>query len=145
MKKQGQLTGMRGEFLAAAELSKLGFIVCTTSRNAQGADLLITDLECTKVFSIQVKTNAASRKWWLIGEKGEKIVSETHIYVLINIKEACKKNPKEEVEYFVVPSKVIAEKLIYERNKGPKQGEWWSVLIEDMIPYKDKWNYFKRD
>jgi hypothetical protein len=37
-----QLTGMTGVYLAAAELSRLGFVVSPTSRSARGADLLVT-------------------------------------------------------------------------------------------------------
>ncbi len=37
-----QLTGMRGVYLVAAELSRLGFIASPTSRSAIGADILAT-------------------------------------------------------------------------------------------------------
>ena len=52
-----QITGMQGAFLTAAELSKRWFIVSSPSRGAFGADLLITDHSCNRVFSVQVKTN----------------------------------------------------------------------------------------
>lgn len=35
--KSSQITGMRGVYLVAAELSRLGFIVSPTSRGARGA------------------------------------------------------------------------------------------------------------
>jgi len=38
-----QLTGMRGVYLAAAEIAARGMIVSPTSRSAAGADLLVTD------------------------------------------------------------------------------------------------------
>jgi hypothetical protein len=37
---KGQLTGMRGVYLVAAELSRLGFITSPTSRSALAADIL---------------------------------------------------------------------------------------------------------
>jgi hypothetical protein len=40
MRAKGYLTGMRGVYLVAAELSRLGFVVSPTSRSAVGADLL---------------------------------------------------------------------------------------------------------
>lgn len=40
MASKGQMTGMLGVYLVAAELSRLGFIVSPTSRSAAGADLL---------------------------------------------------------------------------------------------------------
>ena len=55
MATKGQMTGMLGTYLAAAELTKKGFIVSITSRNAKGADLLVTDQSCKKTWSVQVK------------------------------------------------------------------------------------------
>jgi hypothetical protein len=54
-KVSGQLTGMTGLYLVAAELSKRGYIASPTSRSAQGADLLVTDPDCRRTFSVQVK------------------------------------------------------------------------------------------
>jgi len=54
----GQLTGMRGVYLVAAELSRLGFIASPTSRSALAADILVTDQACQRAFSVQVKTNS---------------------------------------------------------------------------------------
>jgi hypothetical protein len=58
MATTGQMTGMRGVYLVAAELTRLGFIVSPTSRSARGADLLVTDQECQKAWSVQVKTKS---------------------------------------------------------------------------------------
>ena len=144
-----QQTGMRGVFLVASELTKpnLNLIVCTTSRNAQGADLLVTDQACKRTFSVQVKSrqvnsNAPSGLYWLIGKKGQEVIAETHVYILVLIKGPSKKIPKEEIEYYVVPSKVIAEKLRHDVNHGPKQGEWWYVTLDDVQECKNIRNIF---
>ena len=60
MASKGQMTGMRGVYLVAAELTRLGFIVSPTSRSAIGADLLVTDQKCRNTYSVQVKTNATT-------------------------------------------------------------------------------------
>jgi len=65
---KAQLTGMRGVYLVAAELSRLDFIASTTSRNAQAADILVTDQTCQRIFSVQVKTNAKAARFWLRGQ-----------------------------------------------------------------------------
>jgi hypothetical protein len=39
---KGQMTGMLGTYLAAAELTHRGLVVWVTTRNARGADLLAT-------------------------------------------------------------------------------------------------------
>jgi hypothetical protein len=50
-----QIQGMRGVYLAAAELAHQGFIVAPTSRSARGADLLVTSDDCTRAFTVEVK------------------------------------------------------------------------------------------
>ena len=80
-----QLTGMRGVYLVAAELSRLGFLAASTSRSAIGADILATDQECKRTYSVQVKTNAKTFGFWLVGAKVDATVSDTHVYVLVNI------------------------------------------------------------
>ena len=46
MASTGQMTGMRGVYLVAAELCRYGLIVSPTSRSAIGADILATDSKC---------------------------------------------------------------------------------------------------
>ncbi len=125
-----QLTGMRGVYLVAAELCKRGFVVAPTSRSAVGADLLVTDQLCRRAYSVQVKTNARIFGFWLLGAKAKTLVSSTYVYVLVNLRKGG-----EQVEYFVVPSKVIAKKM-YE-NKTEK-GTWRSFGYEHAEPYRDK-------
>ncbi len=97
MASKQQLTGMRGVYLAASELSKLGFIVSPTSRNAAGTDLLVTDQNCQKTYSIQVKTNARTFDFWLLSQKSKEKVSDTYFYALLNIR---KKKDKEDITTF---------------------------------------------
>ena len=81
---KGQLTGMRGVYLVAAELSRLGFIASPTSRSALAADILVTDQACRRAFSVQVKSNAAAANFWLVGK--HTVVSNTHVYVFVNLR-----------------------------------------------------------
>jgi hypothetical protein len=139
---KGQLTGMRGVYLVAAELSRLGFIASPTSRSALAADILVTDQECQRAFSVQVKTNSEAPNFWLVGKHTP--VSPTHVYVLVNL------NSKMELakpEFFVVPSSALKERTVY--TKYPKS-EFWSVYrndnptkgIKGVLAYKDKWDVF---
>lgn len=84
MASKGQMTGMRGVYLVAAELSARGFIVSPTSRSARGADLLVTDQSCKRAWSVQVKTNGIVRPFWLVGEHAGDLVSDSHVYVFVN-------------------------------------------------------------
>ena len=137
MASEGQLTGMRGEYLVAAELSRLGLIASPTSRSAIGADILVTDHLCSHSFSVQVKTNAKTFGFWLVGKNYKEMVSPTHIYVLVNIR---KKKDLENIEFYVIPSVVVAEKTRY--GKAKSGSEWYSFSLEDAKPFKDNWNVF---
>ena len=131
----GFITGMRGVYLVAAEITKRGFIVSPTSRSAMGADLLATDQQCKKAFSVQVKTNKRNASFWLVNKKAKEAVSDTRIYVFVNIINT--KKDGERVEYFVVPSKQVA-------RRGRLDGAWPSVYREDILKYENKWSAFGR-
>ena len=133
MASKGQLTGMRGVFLVAAELSKRGFIVSPTSRSALGADILATDQNCCRAFSVQVKTNAKNASFWLIGAKAQTAVSKTHIYVLVNLRDSAAKG--DSVDYYVVPSKDLAK-------LGYHDGNWPNIQRAAIAKYKDNWSPF---
>ena len=126
--------GMRGVFLVAAELSRLGFIVSPTSRSSFGADLLVTDQSCRRAYSVQVKTNATVFNFWLLNKNAKELASPSHIYVLVNLR----KNGSE-IEYFVMPSKIISEKMYIEKKKNTT---WYSFSLEDAEPFRNKWRVF---
>jgi len=126
------MTGMRGVFLVAAEMCKYKLIVSPTSRSAIGADILATDNKCDKSWSVQVKTNAKTFNFWLIGKKAKDIVSNSHVYVFVNIKN---KKSGEEVEYYIVPSSIVSKRMYY-------KGDWPNIKRDDILEYKDKWDIF---
>ncbi|MDE1888990.1 MAG: hypothetical protein KGI30_01860, partial [Planctomycetota bacterium] len=132
---------MRGVYLVAAELSRLGLIASPTSRSVIGADVLVTDQSCSRSFSVQVKTNAKTFNFWLVGSKVQEMVSPTHIYVFVNLRA---KKDGEVIEFYIVPSSVVAEKTRY--NKAKTTGsEWYSFYLENALPFKDKWEVFLGD
>ena len=137
MTSKAQLSGMRGVYLVAAELTRLGFIVSPTSRSAQGADLLVTDPHCRRALSVQVKTNAATFNYWLLDKKAKKRRSGSHIYVFINLRQTKKRG--EEHEFYVVPSRAVSDKMRYGKTGG---AEGYEFFMADAKPYKDKWSLF---
>jgi hypothetical protein len=128
------MTGMRGVYLAAAELAKLGFVVSPTSRGAFGADLLVTDQQCQKAWSVQVKTNSKVAGFWLVSPHVAKAYSDSHVYVFVNLKgDACP-------EYFVVPSAHVARIHRVARQGDPaKPSVWYSVFKKDIPEYDEAW------
>ena len=127
-----QQTGMRGVYLAAAEIAARNLIVSPTSRSAAGADLLVTDESCTKAFSVQVKTNDGLKAFWLVGKKAQELSSRSHIYVFVNIAK-----DGQDHEYFVVPSKFVAEKVTVRERRN---STWYSIRKDDIVKrYRNKW------
>jgi hypothetical protein len=138
MASVGQMTGMRGVYLVAAELSKHGLIASPTSRSAMGADILVTDPKCTHVWSVQVKTNAKTHSFWLLNGKTTETVSDTHMYALVNL---ITRRDGETIEYFVIPSAVVAKRLVHDKSKAGTS-EWWAIYRDKIMDYKDRWNLF---
>ena len=132
MSSKAQRNGMHGVFLVAAQLASRGLIVSTTSRNAMGADLLVTDDSCVHPYSIQVKTNAKPANFWLVGKKTRKLVSPSHVYVLVNLRNEGKDKGKH--DYYVVPSREVARK-----TKGSPR--FRSVYRDEVKRFKDAWRH----
>ena len=112
-------------------------IASPTSRSAMAADLLITDSECKRAYSVQVKTNKVTFGFWLMGRRCLELVSPTFIYVLVNLR-------KDGPEYFIVPSQVVAEKVIVSKASATRKQTWHSLYRKEIEGYRDAWNIFDR-
>src|ERR1041385_806783 len=91
MASRQQLSGMRGVYLAAAELVGQNFIVSVTSRSAAGADLLVTTPDVRKAWSVQVKatikpTVGGVAAYWLLGREAKRLTARSHVYVFISVR-----------------------------------------------------------
>jgi hypothetical protein len=133
MASKGQQTGMRGVFLVAAELSARGFVVSTTSRNAMGADLLVTDRGCSNVYSVQVKTNAKPSSFWLVGPPDKVPQSVSHVYVFVNLRGTP------DHEYFVVPASFVAQHTRVSRRSA---STWYGFHKQGAEDYREAWQHF---
>jgi hypothetical protein len=118
---------MLGVYMTAVELTKRGLLVAVTSRNAAGADLLVTDPDCRNAWSAQVKTNAGLGRFCDSGERAKELDSATHIYVFVY-------NVTTSPEFYVVPSRVVAQ---YTRNR--KSNAFPKSAAQQ---YKDGWELF---
>lgn len=139
MAGKGQLTGMRGVYLVAAELAKRGYIASPTSRSAAGADLLVTDASMKRAFSVQVKTNGKAARFWLVGKHAGAVASNAYVYVFVNIKP--KRTGPDEIDYFVVPSKSVKKHVIYGKAKSTGS-EWYTFWCKDAERFRDGWSVF---
>ena len=129
MASKQQMSGMRGVYLAAAELARRGYVVSPTSRSAAGADLLITDDSCQRAYSVQVKTITGGFNYWLLNSKAGKVASRSHLYLFVDIRDA-----KGTVEYFIVPSKAVAKHHYVVKQKGGNV--WFGITREDVEKYQ---------
>jgi hypothetical protein len=142
-------------YLVAAQLSEMGFIVSPTSRNAQGADLLVTDPDCIRAISVQVKTNATTFNFWLMGEKNRHMRSPSFIYALVNLR-------RDRTEFFIVPSAVVADGIIVSHSQrrrrtgaedmapdalaqeqAARTTTWYSFPLAAVEPYRNNWPLFE--
>lgn len=138
MPSKHQATGMTGLYLVAAELSSRGFIVSPTSRNAQAADLLVTDGDCKHTYAVQVKTNASTFSFWLVNLKAMQRASENYIYALVDL---TGKGP----EFFLVPSEVAAKRIKASKPSATKNEIWYQIDRKDVMEFKDCWSIFEND
>ena len=136
MAKQ-QLTGMTGVYLVAAELSRRGFIASPTSRSAQGADILVTDVECKKSFAVQVKSNARTFGFWLLGAKAKTFQSKTLIYAFVNLR-------KDRTDIYLVPSIFVAKNFNVSKPSKTRQPAWHAIRLGQVEKYKDNWKIFDK-
>jgi hypothetical protein len=137
MASKGQLTGMAGVYLVAAELSRRGFIVSPTSRSAHGADLLTTDLLARRTYAIEVKTNARTFGFWLLGAKAKEMKSDTLIYALVNLRRDGT------TEYFLVPSRVVARHVKVSLPTKTRKATWYSIHMPSVAKYRGDWGVFE--
>jgi hypothetical protein len=127
-----QHTGMRAVYLVAAELEERRWTVSLTSRNAAGADLLVTNESCTRAYSIQVKSNAGHANYWLVGANAKRLSCRTHIYVFVNGAKGS------DQQYYVVPSAVV------KRQTTEEKGAWFAFSRISADNYIDAWTTLRR-
>jgi hypothetical protein len=112
MRLSTSLSGVAGEYLVAAELSRRGYVASLTLRNARGIDILASNAAASKSVGIQVKTNQDSRLGWLLNKKAEDYSEDNLFYVFVNL------NGGGQPDFYVVPSEIVS-KAIRESHK------WW--------------------
>ena len=97
------LTGVAGEYFAAAELSRRGYVASITLRNTKGIDIIATNEEGSKTINIQVKTSGSKTKHWILNIKAESIVDKNMFYIFVKLT-ATDKRPN----FHIIPSADVA-------------------------------------
>jgi len=100
------LSGVAGQYLVAAQLTRLGMIATVTLRNTRGVDVLASNASGTRAVTIQVKTNRSSKRDWMLSNKAETRISRDLFYVFVNLN-----GHGGTPTFHVVPSKRVASHI----------------------------------
>jgi Holliday junction resolvase-like predicted endonuclease len=106
MKLSKQISGIAGEYYVAAELSRRGYLAAITLRNSEGIDILVSNIEGSKLVSIQVKTTQNKEKW-ILSKKIENEKSKNKFFIFVKIPNDINSKP----EYHIINSEKLSEKI----------------------------------
>jgi hypothetical protein len=137
-----QINGMRGVYLVAAELCRIGFIVSPTSRSARGADILATSRDLKNTLSIEVKTTSTN-SFWQIASHARSLISDSHIYVFVKIRRYS--DGTELIDYYPVMSKFVSRKSRKPdeaKSDADQYRKGFTIWLEDIEKFKDDWSAF---
>lgn len=126
LKLDSGLSGIAGEYLVAGELTRRGYVASITLRNTRGIDIVATNRDANKSVGIQVKASTRSRRGWILNKKGEDFYSDTLFYVFVNLK-----GVDERSDYFIVPSKVVADSIKH------GHAQWLKTPSKKGAPHND--------
>ena len=93
------LTALAGEFLVAGHLCLKGYVASLTLKNYPAVDIFCLNPNNGKQVAIQVKTIRSGKQYYI----PENIDNSSTPFVFVRIK------PNEEVEFFIVPAKEVAQ------------------------------------
>lgn len=100
------LTGVSGEYFAAAELSRRGYVASITLRNTKGIDIIATNEQGSKTINIQVKTSGKNTRGWMLNKKAEDMNDKNMFYILVRLN-SINQRPS----FHIVPSADVANSV----------------------------------
>lgn len=115
MPSQSTLLGAAGDHHVMTELLRRGYIAALAPQGVPNADIVVTDIEGSRLCSIQVKTrrDLGSDGGWHMKEKHEKLTSDRLFYCFVNFGKTENDRPA----VHVVPSERVAEVLYASHRK----------------------------
>lgn len=105
--------GNASQFFVAGELCRRGLVAVVTMGNTPNTDILCSNSSGTKFVHVQVKTFIPGRKTVTVGKKAERFYGDNFIWVLAGIPLVNSSVP---FEYFVIPSRVMSQKVAEEHQ-----------------------------
>ena len=99
------ITGVSGEYFAAAELSRRGWIAVLTLKNTPNIDLIATTPDGKRTVNIQVKTRSVgNRQGWILSKAIETIVPGSNFYIVFVDLQGIDSKP----DYYIIPKNRFA-------------------------------------
>lgn len=127
---KAQITGNIGMYYAAYRLSREGWNVMPTARNARGIDLLAYDTDATEFLSIQVKA-LSKRSAVPLGTDLRKIMGDWWIIVI-------RTSTPSPVSYVLEPGEVRA--LASQSEKNGTVSYWLEPKHYDDQSFREAWH-----
>lgn len=128
MKLELQVTGNIGLYYTCYMLSRNGWNVMPTARNARGVDIIGYNREATKFIGVQVKA-LSKRNPVPLGNSLEKVMGD--FWVIVN---NLSKSPS---AFILIPSEVRA--LAHRGEKDGRVSFWLQPSAYDQSQFKEAW------
>jgi len=128
-----QLTGNVGLYYCCYQLSRLGWNVMPTTRNARGIDILIYSRDATRKFGVQVKA-LSKRSPVPLGASLDKVMGD--FWIVVN--KVASNTPS---AFVLLPDEVKA--LAYGNKKG-KEAYWLQPPAYDQEQFRNAWGRIGR-
>ncbi len=129
MKLDAQVTGNIGLYYTCYRLSRMGWNVMPTARNARGIDIIAYNREGTQFIGIQVKT-LSKRNPVPLGSTLEKIMGD--YWIIVN------NVSKEPNAFILLPDEV--KSLAHRGEKEGRVSYWLQPASYDNEQYKEAWH-----
>ena len=129
-KKDNQVTGNTGMYYICFILSKMGWNAMPTSRNAKGVDIIIYNQDCSKTFTIQVKT-LSKKSPVPLGSKLDHLFAD---YVIV-----CNNVSTETPQCFILTPDEV-KKIVHRGEKDGRISFWLQPKDYENEKFKESWN-----
>jgi hypothetical protein len=147
MSSKNSLTGVAGEYYVLSELLRQGYIAALAPTGVPNADIVVTNMEGSRLCSIQVKTRRGVRSdgGWVMKAKQEKgPLGERYFYCFVDFQEPKKVRPL----VYVMPAAVVAKAIAWDHQKwlntpGLKGQPHKDNPVRRLLPDYSKTNYSK--
>jgi hypothetical protein len=157
--KDKSTRGHASQFFVAGELCRRGWLAVVTLGNTPNTDILVSNKAGTRFVHIQVKTFVPGNKTCSVGLKAERVFGDNFFWVLGGIPQP---DSKRAFEYYVIPSKVMAEsvagghqqwlKAPGKKGQAHKDSKVRTVHLPpaksfsgwDVSEYRDRWDLIER-